>query len=61
MNKYSTHQLKNIPETMLITLRAKATESQTKEPILQDKKAEEIFEQVDYDFSRFQKAKASQV
>lgn len=46
---------------MLITLWAKATESKTKEPILQDKKAEEIFEQVDYDFSRFQKAKASQV
>lgn len=61
MNKHSTHQLKSIPETMLITLWAKATESKTEEPILQDKKAEEIFEQVDYDFSRFQKAKASQV
>ena len=61
MNKYSTNQLKNIPETMLITLWAKATESKSKELLLQDKKAEEIFEQVDYDFSRFKKAKASQV
>ncbi len=61
MNKHSTHQLKNIPETMLITLWAKATEAKTKNPILQDKKAAEIFEQVDYDFSRFKNVKLSQV
>lgn len=61
MNKHSTTQLKHIPETMLITLWAKAIETKSDSPILQDKKAEEIFEQVDYDFSRFKKVKLSQV
>ena len=52
--------LTDIPETMLITLWAKAEESKRKDAILRDKKATEIIKKVEYDFSKFGKAKFSQ-
>lgn len=39
-------------ETLLITLLAKAMDSRTKNPILSDKKAEEILNMIDYDFEK---------
>jgi len=39
-------------ETLLITLQAKAEDSRSKKPILHDKKAEEIINQIDYDFEK---------
>ena len=49
-----------IPETMLITLWAKATENQQRNPLLRDEKAAEIISKIDYDFSKFKKASFSQ-
>lgn len=45
-------QLEKEQETLLITLYAKATDSQSKHPILYDKKAEEIVQLIDYDFDK---------
>lgn len=53
--------LSKVPETMLITLWAKATETKRPNALLHDKKAVEIMEQIEYDFTKFQKAKLSQV
>ncbi|MGG3772944.1 class I SAM-dependent methyltransferase [Heyndrickxia faecalis] len=39
-------------ETLLITLQAKALDSRSKNPILDDKKAEEILQLIDYDFEK---------
>lgn len=55
------HKLTDVPETMLITLWAKAEESKRSDALLYDKKAVEIIENIDYDFSKFKKAKGSQV
>lgn len=52
--------MNKIPETMLITLWAKATENKEPQPLLRDEKAAEIINKIDYDFSRFKKAKFSQ-
>ena len=49
-----------IPETMLITLWAKATENEHRNPLLRDEKAAEIISKIDYDFSKFKKASFSQ-
>lgn len=54
-------RLGDIPETMLITLWAKATETQRSNALLHDEKAKEMMQQIDYDFAKFQKAKMSQV
>ncbi|MEO0376853.1 MAG: class I SAM-dependent methyltransferase, partial [Cyanobacteria bacterium P01_A01_bin.17] len=54
-------QLKGVPETLLITLYARAAESQKSEPILQDPKAVEIAHQLDYDFSKFEPGWSSQL
>lgn len=54
------NKLTNVPETMLITLWAKAVENQQHHPLLRDAKAAEIVERIDYDFSKFRKAKFSQ-
>lgn len=54
-------ELDAIPETMLIPLWAKATETMRKDALLVDSKAVEIMQKIDYDFSKFRKAKASQV
>ena len=45
---------------MLITLWAKATELKERNPLLRDEKAAEIISKIDYDFSKFKKAKFSQ-
>jgi O-methyltransferase involved in polyketide biosynthesis len=56
-----THQLTGVAETLMITLCARAIETQRSEPILYDHKAVEIAEQVDYDFSKYEKGWASQL
>lgn len=42
-------KLKGVPETLLIPLWAKATETKRSKPIIKDEKALEIMEQIDYD------------
>ncbi|MDO4880868.1 MAG: class I SAM-dependent methyltransferase [Capnocytophaga sp.] len=53
-------QLDKIPETMLITLWAKAEETKQKVPLLRDETALGILSQIDYDFSKFKKSKFTQ-
>lgn len=53
-------KLKGVPETMLITLWAKAVENKQPKPIVKDPKALEIMEKIDYDFSKFEKGWLSQ-
>ena len=62
-NKFSTNRLQDVPETMLITLWAKAEETRKKpsNALLYDEKALEIINKIDYDFSKFKNAKFSQV
>lgn len=45
--------LKGVPETLLIPLWARAAETKEQKPIIQDEKAVEMVEQIDYDFSKF--------
>jgi O-methyltransferase involved in polyketide biosynthesis len=45
-------ELKEIQETLLLPLWGRAVESQKENPRLTDRKAVEIIEQIDYDFSR---------
>lgn len=59
-NKIHTHQLGNIPETMLITLWARAVETKRSDALIYDSKAAEMVERIDYDFSKFQNGKMSQ-
>lgn len=54
-------ELGSIQETLLITLWARAVESAKADPILIDKKSQEIIEQIDYDFSKLEKAKGTQI
>ncbi len=54
-------QLHGVPETLMITLYARAVESQRSRPILDDPKAVEILNQLDYDFSKFEQGWASQL
>ena len=56
----NTDKLSGVPETMLITLWAKAMEYNRHDALLRDKKAVEIFQRIDYDFSKFKRAKLSQ-
>src|SRR5689334_8544522 len=44
--------LNGAQETLLITLYAKAVDKRSKNPILHDEKADEIVQQIDYDFSK---------
>lgn len=53
-------KLTNVSETMLITLWAKAEETKRADALLHDEKAVEIMEKIEYDFSKFSKAKFSQ-
>ena len=48
-------------ETLLITLWARASEQLQPEPIVIDRKSTEIYQQIDYDFTKFNKAKSTQV
>ena len=56
----NTEKLSGVPETMLITLWAKATETSRPDAILRDQKAVEIMQQIDYDFSKFKGGTMSQ-
>lgn len=51
MEQSDMPMLKGVPETMLQTLYARARQSQSKHPLFSDKKAEEIVEKMNYDFS----------
>ena len=54
-------RLSGIPETLLIPLWARATETTMPKPIIRDEKARDIVSQIDYDFSKFQDARLSQL
>jgi O-methyltransferase involved in polyketide biosynthesis len=56
-----TNNLTGVAETLMITLYARAIETQRPEPILSDPKAVEIAESLDYDFSKYEKGWASQL
>lgn len=58
MNKLE-HKLKNLPETMLIPLWAKAIEGRNTAPFLRDECAEEMVERIDYDWSKFKRSSFS--
>ena len=60
MNDKIETKLTQLPETMLITLWAKAVENKRKDALLHDEKAAEIMEKVDYDFSKFKHGQFSQ-
>ena len=54
-------KLSGVPETMLITLWAKATETNRPDALLRDPKAVEIMNRIDYDFTKFRGGTMSQV
>ncbi len=54
-------QLSGIPETLLIPLWARAVETKRSTPIINDIRAVEMVERIEYDFSKFDKAWMSQV
>ena len=54
-------ELGTVQETLLITLWARAVEAGKTNPILRDTKSAEIIEQIDYDFSKLEKAKDTQI
>ena len=61
MLKIIKQNLKGVPETLLITLWARAAETKHNDPIIKDQKAVEITEGIDYDFSKFDKDMLTQV
>ncbi|HEX3013658.1 MAG TPA: class I SAM-dependent methyltransferase [Methanobacterium sp.] len=54
-------KLKGMPETLLVPLWARATETKHDTPIVKDEKAVEIMDQIDYDFSKFKNQEPTQV
>ena len=60
MNDKIESKLANVPETMLITLGAKATETERADALIKDEKAVEMMGKIDYDFSKLKKASFSQ-
>ena len=52
--------LTGVAETSLIPLWAKASETQSAKPIIQDLKAVEMVEQIDYDFDKFKNSRLTQ-
>ncbi|WP_293338987.1 class I SAM-dependent methyltransferase [Microcoleus sp. CAWBG58] len=54
-------ELGTVQETLLLTLWARAVEATKADPILRDPKSQEILEQIDYDFSKLEEAKGTQV
>ena len=60
MDKKIENHLTEVPETMLITLWAKAMETSRRDALLHDEKAVEILRHIDYDFTKFKNAKFSQ-
>lgn len=57
----STVKLTGVLETLMITLYARAIETQRLSPILKDSKAVEIAEQVDYEFEKYSQGWSSQL
>ncbi|MEM9276430.1 MAG: class I SAM-dependent methyltransferase [Cyanobacteria bacterium P01_F01_bin.143] len=57
----STARLTGVPETLMITLYARFTETQRPLPILSDPKAVEIATRVDYDFAKYSQGWGSQL
>ena len=56
-----TRKLTSIPETMLIPLWARATETENKGGLIYDETAKGIIDHIDYDFTKFKNGKFSQV
>ena len=54
-------KLKGVPETLLVPLWARATETKHNDPIIKDEKSVEIMDQIDYDFSKFKNQEPTQV
>ena len=54
-------KLTGVPETLLIPLWARASESGRPDPIIRDEKAVEMLSRIDYDFSKFKTARLSQL
>ena len=54
-------KLEGVPETLLVPLWARATETKHDNPIVKDEKAVEIMNQIDYDFSKFKTQEPTQV
>lgn len=52
--------LNGVAETSLIPLWAKASETRSAKPIIQDFKAVEMLEQIDYDFDKFKNSRLTQ-
>lgn len=50
-------ELKGVPETLLITLHARALESRSPDPILRDEMAERLVDSIAYDFARLKSAR----
>lgn len=46
--------LRDVHETLLLPLWGRAEEAKMKEPVLKDRRAEELVSRLDYDFSKFQ-------
>lgn len=59
-DKLTAKKLGDISETMLITVWARAVETQRELGLLHDPVAVDVIEQIDYDFSVFENAKMSQ-
>lgn len=53
MEKIATDTLRDVPETLLLTLYNRAVESQRPDAILHDEHALELVQRLDYDFTRF--------
>lgn len=53
-------RFRGVPETMLIPLWARAAETNSPRPIIQDAKAVELVNQIDYDFDRFSNGRLTQ-
>jgi O-methyltransferase involved in polyketide biosynthesis len=53
--------LEGITETLMIPLWARAMETKLENPIIKDKKALEMMEEIDYDFQKFEHKKMPQV
>jgi len=59
--KESTAKLKGVPETLMITLYGRYKEQSYPDSIIQDEKAVEIAEKIDYDFSKYTDGWVSQL
>ena len=56
-----SEKLTGIPETLLVSLWARAAASEEKDPIIQDDKAREMVADIEYDFARFEKSRLTRL